>query len=73
MPVLRVLALDAKLSRELATEVAAAYRAPLSAQEEKAAPTLAGDRRLAAEALEQFAAGRCDVPQERRVPALVVR
>jgi hypothetical protein len=60
------MSLDWTLSRGLAREVAAAYRVPISLQDATSAPTLSGDRRLAADALEAFASDRCGVPRERR-------
>lgn len=60
------LLLDLPLSRGMAAEVAAAYQAPLSEQATATAPTLAEERRLAAAALEAFAADRCTLPQEPR-------
>jgi hypothetical protein len=60
------LTVDLALSRQLAREVARAYRIPLSEEEAASAPTLREERRIAAEALEAFADGRCTVPQEPR-------
>ena len=60
------LLLDLTLSRRMAEEIAAAYKAPLSDKEIASAPTLPEDRRLAAAALDALAADRCNLPQENR-------
>ena len=60
------LLLDQPLSRRMAEEIATAYKVPLSDKEIASAPTLPEDRRLAAAALDAFAADRCSLPQENR-------
>jgi hypothetical protein len=60
------LLLDLPLSRRMAEEIATAYKIPLSDKESASAPALPEDRRLAAAALDAFAADRCSLPQENR-------
>jgi hypothetical protein len=60
------LLLDLPLSRRMAEEIAAVYKTPLSEKDLKSAPGLAEERRLAADALEAFAADRCTLVQENR-------
>jgi hypothetical protein len=59
------LTLDWTLTRALAGDVAAAYRAPI-ADSSAGAALLRQERRTAAEALMAFVERRCDVPQEPR-------
>ena len=60
------LLLDLALSRRMAEEIAAVYKTPVGEKDLQSAPGLAEERRLAAVALEAFAADRCTLVQENR-------
>ena len=60
------LLLDVALSRRMAEEIAAAYKTPLGGKAPASDGAIVEQRRLAAAALDAFAADRCTLPQEPR-------